>query len=131
MRDTQHQDSQNNKEATEALRLKNQAQDDATNKLRMDAEHTNLELQQMRLELQAMMNQLLKVIPNTGTTIITATTAKRTTSKNDSEADSHKDKRINNQSTPAKKKLIFDEVDQVDQNPHDSAMDTEDANESI
>ena len=131
LRDTQHQDSQNNKEVTETLRQKNQAQDDATNKLRMDAEHTHLELQQMRLELQAMMNQLLKVIPNTGINTSTSTTAKRTTSKNDPEVDSHKDKRINNQSTPAKKKLVFDEVDQVDQNLHDSAMDAEDVNESV
>jgi hypothetical protein len=107
LKDTQYQESQSNKEVAEALRQKNQIQDDATNKLRMDAAQTNLELQQMRLELQqAMMNQILKVIPNTGITITTAATSKRTTSKNDSDGDLHKDKRINNQSTPAKKKLF-------------------------
>ena len=41
-------------------------------------------------------------------------------------------KRLNNQSTPAKKKLVFDdEVDQQDHTPHDSAMEAEDANESF
>jgi hypothetical protein len=38
---------------------------------------------------------------------------------------------LNNQSTPAKKKLVFDEVDLIDQNPHDLAMDAKDATESI
>ena len=84
----------------------------------------------MRLELQAMMNQLLKVIP-TSTLSLTTTNSSKRTSKNIQDDDLHQDKRINNQSTPAKKKLVFDEVDLIDQNPHNSAMDAEDATESI
>ena len=45
-------ETQSNKETTDALIYKNQSQDDATNQLRMNAEQTQLELQQMRLELQ-------------------------------------------------------------------------------
>ena len=40
LKDTQSQESQINKEATEALRKKNQTQDEATNKIRLDAEQT-------------------------------------------------------------------------------------------
>jgi hypothetical protein len=122
---------QSNKEMTDALINKNQSQDDATNQLRMNAEQTHLELQQMRQELQAMMSQLQQVIPVT--TISLTTTTKRT-SKNEVHDDNtpRKDKRLNNQSTPAKKKLVFDVVDLHDQNPQKSApMDVDDATESM
>ena len=132
LKDTQSQESQNNKEATEALRQKNQIQDKATHQIRVDAQQTNMELQQMRLELQAMMNQLLKVLPTSTLSLPpTSTTSSKRTSKNAQGEDIHQDKRINNQTTPAKKKLVFNEVDLSDQNPHDSAMDAEDATESV
>jgi hypothetical protein len=131
LKDTQSQEARTNKEATEALRQKNQSQDEATNKLRMDAEQTTLELQQMRLELQSMMNTIRLAIPTNSLALTTTTSSKRT-SKNAQEADPRQDKRLNNQSTPAKKKLVFDdEVDQQDHTPHDSAMEAEDANESF
>jgi len=133
LKDTQSKDAERNLKATEAQQKKNQHQDDATNKLRLDAEQTNLELQQMRLELQAMMNTLLQVIPTTAPPATTTTTAStKRNSKSTQETNVRQEKRINNQSTPAKKKLLFDdEVDPSDHNPHLSAMETEDANESF
>jgi hypothetical protein len=133
LKDTQSKDAERNLKATEAQQKKNQHQDDATNKLRLDAEQTNLELQQMRLELQAMMNTLLQVIPTTAPPAATTTTSStKRNSKSTQETNVRQEKRINNQSTPAKKKLLFDdEVDPSDHNPHLSAMETEDANESF
>ena len=125
------QEIQSNKKTTDALIHKNQSQDDATNQLRMNVEQTHMELQQMRLELQAMMSQLQQVIPRTTTNLTTTT---KRTSKNDDHDDdsSRKDKRINNQSTPAKKKLVYDVVDLHDQHPQKSApMDADDATESM
>jgi hypothetical protein len=68
-----------------------------------------MELQQMRLELQAMMNQLLKVIPTSTLTLRQpAQPQVNAHQRMLMETTFHQDKRINNQSTPAKKKLVFD-----------------------